>query len=266
MSDRIVAGVPLSGVKLSSSLSKKVKAYEEAHKKYVTYTNANRDCATPKAYSPFRGDQAPKPAALVKAEAELRKLDEEALAKGESLTDRDSFLAPVLARIDEYRRTEPLLKKAMEEADNAARAALEAELPSLARQAMDRATEAKKAYEEALEKVQDAEAQFLGQMNRFIQYATGGQVQRGRYRGLYVNEADKYLNAWDVSENGRLSYEGAWSLGLVGAGAFNVDTVDLTDFVNPKDESEKTPWVTKHENSTLNGNSTSVVWNPANYN
>ncbi|GAA3500297.1 hypothetical protein GCM10019016_074030 [Streptomyces prasinosporus] len=263
MTERIVAGVPLTGAKLSAATNKRVKAYEDARAAYVKYTSANRDCATPKAYSPFRGDQSPKPAALVNAEKELEKMDAEALAKGQSLTDKDEFLASVHARIDEYKRAEPLLRRAMETAEEAAIEAVRGELSSLSRQAMDAATEAKKAYEEALEKVQDAEAVFRGHMKRFIQYVTGGQVQDARFRGLYVNEAEKYLSAWDV-ENGRLSWDGAFNLGLVGPGAFAVETVDLTDFINPREE-EMTPWVTKRENSELNGNRTQVVWNPANY-
>jgi hypothetical protein len=256
MSDRVIGGVPLSGVKLSAAVTKKVKAYEEAKAKYVKYTSANRDCAVPKPYAPW-SEQNNKPPALVKAEAELRKLDEKAAAEGKPLVDQEEYLKPVLARIEEYRRTEPALKKAMEAADAAARAAVGDELPALARQVFDRATEAKKAYEDALEKLQDAEAQFIGQMNRFIQYVTGGVVQRGRYHGLVQNEAEKYLSAWDLSENGRLSWEGAWSLGLVGAGAYNVDMIDLTDFVEPKEE-VRTPWNHGHRSLDPDAERTTV--------
>lgn len=245
MNERIVAGIPLAGMKLSPATNKKVKAYEEARARYVKYTSANRDCVTPKSYSPWHGHQEHKPAALVKAEAELRKLDEEALAKGETLPNRDEYLSPVLARIDEYKRTEPLLRKAMETAEAAAIDAVRDELPALARQIMERATEAREAYAEALAKVEEAEIRFKASIDRFVGYVTGGVVQSARYRGIHSNAVDKWLNAWEVSDNGRLSWFSAWSLGLVGPGKLNVDTIDLEPFVEPEPESHSTEEIHK---------------------
>lgn len=263
MNERIVAGVPLAGMKLSPATNKKVKAYEDAMARWRKYISDNRDCAKPTPFDAHRGPQNLKPPALVKAEKELKELDAKALAKGEPLTDKDEFLAPVLKRIEEFKRTEPLLKKAMEEAEEAAIEAIRAELPSLARQAMDAATEAKKEYEKALEAAQVAQAALRGQIKRFMQYVTGGAVRDARFRGV-IGESDKYLAAWDITEDGRLSYAGAFSLGLVGPGAFNVDTIDLTDFIEPEEE-EMTPW--EHGHRSLDPNAEKhVVWRPGSYN
>ncbi|MFF0789081.1 hypothetical protein [Streptomyces spiralis] len=234
MSERIIASIPLAGVKLSTATAKKVKAYEEAQSRYAKFSRENADCATHKSYTPWHGHQENKPAALAKAEAELAKMDAEALDNGAPLTDRESFLAPVLTRIEEYRRTLPLLRKAMESAEAAAIAAVMEELPALARQVMERATEEREAYAEALAKAEEAEIRFKASVKRFVQYVTGGIIQDARYRGMHTNETDKYLKAWEVSDNGRLTYMCAWSLGLVGPGSFNADTIDLEPLIEPE--------------------------------
>ncbi|GAA1434850.1 hypothetical protein GCM10009601_60020 [Streptomyces thermospinosisporus] len=260
---RNISGVPLDGVKLSAKANKKVKAYEDAMARYNKHVAENREFAPPKPYSTVRGPQNLKPPALVKAEKELKELDAKALAEGKPLADRDEFLAPVLKRIEEYKRTEPLLKKAMETAEAEAEAAVAEELPALARQAMDDATKAKQEYEKALEAAQMAQAALSGHIRRFMQYVTGGAVSDARFRGL-VGQDDKYLYAWDIEGNGKLSYEGAFSLGLVGAGAFNVEMIDLEEFVNPHNE-EKTPWEHGHRSLDPRAEST-TVWRPGKYN
>ncbi|MFB7328926.1 hypothetical protein [Streptomyces sp. NPDC056190] len=228
MSTRIIAGIPLAGMKLSAATNKKVKAWEEAEKRYSTFVRENADCAAPGARDTRITEH--RPAALIKAERELTKLDEKALADGKPLTNRDEFLKPVYERIDGYKRTEPLLRKAKESAEAAAVEAVSEELPSLARQALEQCTEEQKAYVEAKQKAEEAEARFTGSLSRFTQFVTGGVVQNPRYRGLNTRD-DKHLQAWDVSENGRLTWMCAWSLGLVGPGKTNVETIDLDPFV-----------------------------------
>lgn len=241
MSNRVIGGVSLSGYKLSKKTADLVRKMEEAEARALAYRRENAEYAKRSHMQPTRGSAErvfTKPVALAKAERELAQLDREAVEKGEPLPDRDAFLAPVHAKIQEYARMEPALTKAAEDARLAAEAAVMAELPALASQALEKSRKARADYEAAYEAMEAAKAALKGSVDSFTNIVTRGQVSTAWIRGLNRN-GDTYADCLEFTEDGKLTFAAAWNLHLIGPHRMNVEVIDLESFTELEGER---PW------------------------
>ncbi|MBC2867471.1 hypothetical protein [Streptomyces mexicanus] len=231
MSDRIVGGINLTGYKLSRKAQQVIDAWREAEQRAIAYRRENAEYIPQysRSWGGKRvGGDTP---ALVRAERELKQLDALAVAEGKPLTDRDAYLAPVLAKAEEVARTLPLLDKAAEDRRQEAESAVFNELPALATQALENARKAKANHDKAYEAFLSAQAALKASVDRITNVITMGQVDSAWIRGLNRN-GDEYAGVLEFTEDGKLTYKSAWNLHFVGGVAMNVDMVDLGGLVD----------------------------------
>lgn len=249
MSNRVIGGVNLSGYKLSKKTADAVKAMEEAESRLLKFKRENAEYAESSVRQLTYGGATTKirkPRALVLAEAELNKRDEEAVAAGEPLPDRGEALARVNAKIEEYKRTVKALTRTVESAREAAGAAVLEELPALASQALKKSAKAKAEYEAAYEAMEAAKGSLETSVNGFISVVSKGAMSRAWIRGMN-RDGDQYAGCLEFTDEGKLTYESAWNLHLVGAHSLQVDMIELGDLVDGEaPEEQTTPFHANH--------------------
>ncbi|MFJ1976192.1 hypothetical protein [Streptomyces albogriseolus] len=194
-----------AGYSFSAATKKAIAARDKALKSLQDYQLDNSDYAT------IATPQGPRVPAMVKAEAELRKMDKESVRNGKPLTPRDDYLAPHVAKVEEYKRTVAALRAAYAEAFKAAEDSIIEEMPTLARKALEECSKVHKEYLAAIEAAEDAKVRMSAATSRLVWAVSDGQMNRSAGTG-WADFSD--VDVFEVTEDGRLSRRSAQSLGL----------------------------------------------------
>ncbi|MFI2504564.1 hypothetical protein [Streptomyces sp. NPDC018972] len=194
-----------AGYSFTAATKKAIAARDKAFKALQDYQLENADYVT------ISTPQGPRVPALVKAEAELRKLDMEAVRNGKPLTNRDEFLAPHKAKAGEYTRTIAALRASYNQAFKDAEEIIIEEMPTLARKALEECTKVHKEYVAAIEAAEDAKARMSAATSRLVWAVSDSQMDRSSGTG-WADFSD--AEAFEVTEDGRLTRRAAQSLGL----------------------------------------------------
>lgn len=208
--------VDLAYFELSDTLVELFRKRNEARERFRKYGAENADCRRRDTKSPHDHHAPPQwvVPALAAADRELRELEAKALAEGKPLPDRDGFMAPVRARVAEYERMVPALRKLWDQAEDALAAAVEEELPALAAQAVEGCNKAQKEYRAALGKAEAARARMRASTERFTWAVTAGSRHVPDGRGTISALGDD-LDRWEATEDGRITERSAKALGLI---------------------------------------------------
>lgn len=194
-----------AGFTFSAATKKLITARDNALKKFREYSLTNADYAT------VSTPQGPRIPAIVKAEAELIKLDREAVAAGKPLLDRGEYLAPHRAKAEEYKRTVAALRASYDQAFREAEDAIIDEMPTLARKALEECSKIHEEYVAAVEAAEKAQAKMHAATSRLVWAASDSHMDRSAGTGW---EDFSDVKAFELTEDGRLTRRSAQALGL----------------------------------------------------
>lgn len=194
-----------AGFTFSAATKKAIAARDTARKSLEEYQLSNAE------YASVPTPNGPRIPALVKAEAELRRLDIEAVRNGQPLTDRVAFLAPHKAKEEEYTRTVAALRAAYDKAFREAEDAIADEMPKLARDSLEECAKAHKQYLVAIEAAEDAKARMTAATSRLVWAISDSHEDRSAGTG-WEDYSD--AEAFELTADGRLTRRAAQALGL----------------------------------------------------
>ncbi|AZM79082.1 hypothetical protein D1J63_32135 [Streptomyces sp. KPB2] len=250
MYDDIFTVAPPADLTLSARLRKLKKAFSDASAAFQKYQREN-DIYRSRNVTPYN-HHSPRfiVPALVSAEKALQDAETAAVQAGKPLPDKDEFLGPVKAAVAEYERMTPALRRAVTLAQREFSEALYAELATVGRSEMDKATKAHQDYVKALEAAEEAKARLGHAVDNFSWVVSAGAIGRSVWKGWGDGNHNE---AWEVLPNGLLSYAAAERLGFI-----NYDLVNVPGLIEDKP--------TKDDSETVMTNvRTETVWNPGNY-
>jgi hypothetical protein len=235
-----------AGFKFSAETTKLIKKRDELTKALAEYRSKNADCRrvnrTP--YQPHNPTYVVP--AIVAAERQLKDLEIQAIDAGKPMPDKEAHMAPVMARVAEYRRMVPALTGAVQAANEAVDKAIQRDMPDLATQAFKEADKAQAEYRTALEKAEAARAKMSGSVDRFLWAVSEGVLNAPMGLG-WDGQLEVDVNAWETDGNGRITADCARTLGLVTT--YSGDLVALPEFVADCDEDSQeaaTPFHSRH--------------------
>ncbi|MGW7282245.1 hypothetical protein ACWGIV_28945 [Streptomyces sp. NPDC054844] len=200
---------PPSDLPLSPKVKSLRKAYQGAQDAITKYVSENAR------YRPMDvrrlGESKPRysAVALEEKKKELREAEIAAVEAGKLLPDKDEFLAPVKAKMDEYKRTVEALKvlaaKAKQEYSNA----LFGELKTMGLKEAEKAYTARQDWEKAWKAMVAARATLERHASLFSWCVTAGGYEDYPSKGDSQGERLEY---WEITEDGRLKFESAKAL------------------------------------------------------
>ncbi|MFE4581289.1 hypothetical protein [Streptomyces chartreusis] len=179
--------------------------------------------------------------AMQDAEQELREKELAAVEAGKPLPDKDAILAPVKAKVDEYARTVPALRKLVDKAQREWSDALKAEAVSTGLKVAAKAAEAREEWQRLYEAALAAREDLERQGALFSWVATAGSVETLPLEGA---SAGNQAEAWELSEDGRLTTEAAIQLGFEGIALVDGLVVMPEPVVDGQAEAEAEFWRT----------------------
>ncbi|MEV0692160.1 hypothetical protein [Streptomyces sp. NPDC050388] len=194
-----------AGYTFTAATKKLIAARDKALKSLQDYQLDHAD------YAAIPTPQGPRIPAIVKAEAELIKLDRVAVANGKPLPDRDKHLAPYRAKAEEYKRTIAALRAVYDQAFRAAEDSIIEEMPSLARKALDECSQVHAEYVAAMEAAEDARARMSSATVRLVWAVSDSHEDRSAGTGW---EGYSDAEAFKLTADGRLTRKSAQALGL----------------------------------------------------
>ncbi|MFF3928526.1 hypothetical protein [Streptomyces hirsutus] len=235
-----------SGFQFSTETKKLIKKRDELTKALAEYRSKNADCQSVNRTPYEHKNPTYVVPAIVTAERQLKDLEIQAIDAGKPLPDKEAHMAPVMARVAEYRRMVPALTGAAQAATEAVDNAIQKEMPSLAKQSMNEANKAQAEYRAALEKAEAARAKMSGSVDRFLWAVSEGVLNAPMGRGWDGSMEDD-INAWETDGNDRITADCARTLGLVTT--YSGDLVALPEFVADEDNDsagQTTPFHSDH--------------------
>ncbi|WP_405696056.1 hypothetical protein OHA99_14330 [Streptomyces coelicoflavus] len=200
---------PPADLPLSPKVKNLRKAYQDADKANTSYAQENARYRTQNVA--LVGEIKPRYSSLALEEAkrELKETEIAAVEAGKPLPDKDEFLAPVKAKMDEYRRTVEALKvlaaKAKQEYSNA----LFGELKTMGLKEAEKAYTARQDWEKAWKAMVAAQATLEMHASLFSWCVTAGGYD------VYPSKGDSQgerLEYWEITDDGRLKFESAKAL------------------------------------------------------
>ncbi|MEV5983598.1 hypothetical protein AB0L85_01050 [Streptomyces sp. NPDC052051] len=225
------------------SLRKAYQESEEAHAKYVQENSRYRAVNVARVGQLRDNWQIP---ALEEAKRELTELEIAAVEAGKSLPDKDEFLAPVKAAIDEYDRTVPALKAVAAKAKEVYSDAVFSELKEMGLKEVQKTAKAREEWEKAWNAMVAAKATLELHASLFSWCVTAGGYDFYPTQG---NSQGDNLEYWELTKDGRLTYEASLALGFNHTEAHLYSPVVVDGLIEP-DPNPPAPvaeeWTVKH--------------------
>ncbi|MEW2485798.1 hypothetical protein [Streptomyces sp. NPDC048411] len=200
---------PPADLPLSPKVKNLRKAYQDAQESHEKYVQENSRYRT----MDVREMWAPKPVhssiALEEAERELKEAEIAAVGAGKPLPDKEKFLAPAKAKMDEYIRMVEALKVLVEQAKQTYSDALLSELKTMGLKEAEKAAKARDEWEKAYRAVMDARATLELHASLFTWCVSAGSMDAYPRQGHSQGENLEY---WELTEDGRLKFDAAVAL------------------------------------------------------
>lgn len=223
------------GFKYSPETVKALKKRDEVHKRLRDYTSKNADCRPHKRDVYNHTNPTYFVPALIAAERQLRELEIKAAEAGKPMPDREAYMAPVKARVAEYKQTAPALKGAAEKATEAAEKAIHKDMNQLAGQALKECDDAQAEYRDALDEAEAARLRMSASVGRFLWAVSGSTISQPSGVG-WVTNLGADVDLWESTDNGTITHECAKSIGLIAPNG--TDLIELSEFV-AEDETQE---------------------------
>ncbi|MFG3212477.1 hypothetical protein [Streptomyces tendae] len=207
--DANFATEPPVDLPLSPKVKSSRKAHQDAEKAITSYSQENARYRTQNVALVGEIEPRYSSLALEEAKRELKAAEIAAVEAGKPLPGKDEFLAPVKAKMDEYKRTVEALKvlaaKAKQEYSNA----LFGELKVMGLKEAEKAYTARLEWEKAWKAVVAARATLEMHASLFSWRVTAGGYDTYPSNGDSQGERLEY---WEITEDGRLKFESAKAL------------------------------------------------------
>lgn len=198
---------PPADLPLSPKVKSLRKAYQDAQEAHEKYVQENSRYCTRDVTLIWEATPRYSCTALEEAKRGLKDAEIAAVEAGKPLPDKDEFLAPVKAKMDEYDRTVSALKVLTAKAKDAYSAALFDELKSMGLKEAEKAAKARDEWEKAWKAAMDARATLERHATLFTWCVSAGGMDEHPMTGRADN-----LAYWELTEDGRLKYESAVAL------------------------------------------------------
>ncbi|MEV5700632.1 hypothetical protein AB0L55_24470 [Streptomyces anthocyanicus] len=200
---------PPADLPLSPKVKSSRKAYQDAKAAYEKYVQENARFQTRDVRDIWESKPRYSTLALEEKKKELREAEIAAVEDDKPLPDKDEFLAPVKAKMDEYERTVEALKvlaaKAKQEYSNA----LFGELKTMGLKEAEKAYTARQDWEKAWKAMVAARATLEMHASLFSWCVTAGGYDVYPSKGGSQGERLEY---WEITDDGRLKFESAKAL------------------------------------------------------
>ncbi|MFE4721378.1 hypothetical protein ACFRLW_34185 [Streptomyces sp. NPDC056728] len=203
---------PPSDLPLSPKVKSLRKAYQDAQANHEKYVQENSRYRT-RDVSEFWEHARYSCAALEEAKRELREAEIACVEAGKPLPDKEEFLAPVTAKVDEYDRTVPALKVLTQKAKEDYSKALFGELQTMGLKEAEKAAKARDEWERAYKVMAAARATLELHAGLFTWCVSAGGMDVHPRKGHSQGENLEY---WELAEDGRLKFEAAQALEYFG--------------------------------------------------
>ncbi|MFJ9247889.1 hypothetical protein [Streptomyces sp. NPDC101776] len=151
--------------------------------------------------------------ALEEATSELRELEIVAVEAGKPLPDKEKHLDPIKAKMDEYKRTVQALKALAQKAKQEYSEALFGDLKAMGLKEAEKAAKAHAEYKKAYEDAINARATLKLHADLFAWCVSSGLSDSTPLSG--ESRGDN-IEAWALTDDGRLSFEASQELGYYG--------------------------------------------------
>ncbi|MFE9309749.1 hypothetical protein ACFYM5_18930 [Streptomyces sp. NPDC006706] len=241
---------PPADLPLSTKVKGLRKKYEDAGKAYEKYVQENsRYCTINVApeWSTIRQDGS---IALEDAKRELRHLEIAAVDAGKPLPDKEKALGPVKAKMDEYNRMVSTLKALVQKAKQEYSDAVFDDLQTMGLKEAEKAYKARLEWEKAYRAAMDARATLERHTSLFTWCVSAGGWDTYPTQG---NSLGENLEAWALTEDGRLTYEASVEMEFQNSAAYQHSLIEIEGLIEPD---PNPPVIEEH-----NGNPTPRIWN-----
>ncbi|MFE6946149.1 hypothetical protein [Streptomyces chartreusis] len=232
---------PPQDLPLSPKVKALRKAHEDAKAKLSAYRQENAAYATRNVTREFEAKTRYEVPALAQAERDLQEQEVAAVAAGKELPDRDAVLRPILAKVDEYKRTVPALTTLVEKAQQEYSEALKSELVTMGLKEAQKAAKARQEWESLYQAAMDARRTLERHAGLFAWCVTSGDYDVTPLEGA---SAGNQVEHWELAEDGRLTTEAAIALGYEGVSVIDGLIVMPEPVVDEEAETEAEFWRT----------------------
>ncbi|MEW2497147.1 hypothetical protein AB0942_26985 [Streptomyces nodosus] len=221
---------PPHDLPLSPKVKSLRKAWQDAEEKLTKYRQENSRYITIDVSEIWESKARHSYRALEDAKRELRQLEIAAVAEGKALPNKEVYLGTVKAKKDEVDRTVPALKTlALRSKEEYAQAVYE-DLHKMGRVEAKKAYEARLAWEKAYNAMLAAKATLNRHATLFTWCVSAGGWNEFPTHG---NSQGENLEAWELTDDGRLTYEASLALDYVDSSAFSHSLIKVEGLVEP---------------------------------
>ncbi|MFB9346153.1 hypothetical protein ACFFUA_01535 [Streptomyces heliomycini] len=207
--DANFATEPPVDLPLSPKVKNLRKAYQDAEEAREKYVQENSRYRTRDVREIWETKPRYSALALEEAKKELREAEIAAVGAGKPLPDKDEFLAPVRAKMDDYDRTVPALKALAQKAKQEYSNALLGELKAMGLKEAEKAAKARDEWEKAYKVAMEARTTLELHAGLFSWCLSAGDLDSAPRTGHSQGENLEY---WELTEDGRLKFEAARTL------------------------------------------------------
>ncbi|MFF3931358.1 hypothetical protein [Streptomyces hirsutus] len=206
--DANFATEPPADLPLSPKVKSLRKAYQDAEQAITSYTQENARYRTMNVARVGQSDRYTS-AALEEAKRELKEAEIAAVEAGKPLPEKEKFLAPALAKGDDYNRTVEALKVLAQKAKQEYSDALLSELKTMGLKEAEKAAKARDGWEKAYKAAMDARATLELHASLFSWCVSAGDID---FYPRKDHSQGERLEYWELTEDGRLKFEAAQAL------------------------------------------------------
>ncbi|MFE1289434.1 hypothetical protein [Streptomyces sp. NPDC058751] len=207
--DANFATEPPIDLPLSPKVKSLRKAYQDAKASHEKYLQENSRYRTMDVTEIWETESRYSSLALEEAKRELRELEIASVEAGKPLPDKDEFLAPAKAKMDEYDRMTSTLQALAKKAQEAYSDALFSDLKVMGLKQAEKAYVARLEWEKAYRAAAAARATLELHAGLFSWCVSVGDMDSHPRKGHSQGENLEY---WELADDGRLKFEAAKAL------------------------------------------------------
>ncbi|WP_157977547.1 hypothetical protein [Streptomyces triticisoli] len=230
---------PPKDLPLSPKVKSLRKTYQDAKKAIDSYAQENARYRMRDVSEIWESKPRYSSVALEEAKRGLKDAEIAAVEAGKPLPDKDEFLAPVKAKMDEYTRTVSALKTVAQRAKQAYSDAVFSELKDMGLKEAQKTAKAREEWEQAYRAMVAAKATLDLHASLFSWCLSAGGMDFYPTQGHSQGEN---LEVWELTEDGRLTFEAAKALDY----RDYMVKVDGLIEPDPNPPAPVEPWTVKH--------------------